>query len=87
MTSPSNGTSGFGVRIFSGGGNLVSGNVISGFDAGVFAAGANNYFLENMVSNCSFGFALDTSDKYRFNTTFNCTTPFTGGIALTDNNN
>jgi hypothetical protein len=40
-----------------------------------------------MVSNSGFGFELSTSDKYRFNTTFNCTTPFTGGIALTDNNN
>jgi len=80
------GASGVGIEILGGGGNLVSGNVISGFFDGVFAQG-NNYFLENMVSNCSFGFGLSTSDKYRFNTTFNCTTPFTGGIALTDNNN
>jgi hypothetical protein len=83
----SNGTSGEGIDIFGGGGNLVSGNVISGFDVGVFAAGGNNYSLENMVSNCAFGFDLSASDKYRFNTTFNCTTPFFGGTALTDNNN
>jgi nitrous oxidase accessory protein NosD len=67
-------------------GNLVSGNVISGFSAGVFSAG-ENYFLENTVSNCDFGFELQTNDKYRFNTTFNCTTPFRSGIALTDENN
>src|ERR1700730_14372913 len=80
-------TSGEGIDIFGGGGNLVSGNVISGFDVAVFAAGGNNYSLENMVSNCTFGFDLSASDKYRFNTTFNCTTPFFGGTALTDNNN
>ncbi len=85
ITSTSNGTSGAGIFI-SGGGNLVSGNVISGFDEGVFGGGGN-YCLENMVSNCSFGLALSGSDKYRFNTTFNCTTPFSGGTALTDNNN
>jgi hypothetical protein len=87
ITSTSNGTSGFGIDIFSGGsGNLASGNVISGFDVGVFAVG-NNYSLENMLSNCTFGFDLAASNKYRFNTTFNCTTPFFGGTALTDNNN
>jgi hypothetical protein len=77
---------GIGIDIFGGGGNLASGNVISGFDTGV-AAGSNSYFLENMVSNCIFGFDLDASAKYRFNTTFDCTTPFVGGTALTDNNN
>jgi hypothetical protein len=30
---------------------------------------------------------IQPSDKYRFNTTFNCTTPFSGGTALTDENN
>jgi copper-binding protein NosD len=84
MTSPS--PTGTGIFISGGGGNLVSGNVISGFGIGVFAEG-NNYFLENMVSNCNFGFTLSASDKYRFNTTFACTTPFTGGTALTDENN
>jgi nitrous oxidase accessory protein NosD len=67
-------------------GNLVSGNVISGFSAGVFSAG-ENYFLENTVSNGDFGFLLQPDDKYRFNTTFNCTTPFRSGVALTDENN
>ncbi len=72
--------------MFGGGGNLVSGNVISGFGTGVRSDG-NSYFLENMVSNCINGFTLFSSDKYRFNTTFNCTTPFIGGTALTDENN
>jgi hypothetical protein len=80
-------TAGSGAGIYSvGGGNLASGNLISGFDEGVFGGGGN-YCLENMVSNCAFGLALSASDKYRFNTTFNCTTPFAGGTALTDENN
>jgi hypothetical protein len=40
-----------------------------------------------MVSNCTIGLDLSASDKYRFNTTFNCPTPFFGGTALTDENN
>jgi hypothetical protein len=81
-----NGASEAGIEIVGGGGNLVSGNVISAFGDGVFGEG-NNYFLENMVSNCTIGFDLNNGDKYRFNTTFNCSTPFVGGVALTDNNN
>jgi hypothetical protein len=79
------GASGVGIEILGGGGNLVSGNVFSGFFDGVFAQGGN-YFLENMVSNGVIGLEL-TTDKYRFNTTFNCPTPFSGGTALTDNSN
>jgi nitrous oxidase accessory protein NosD len=78
--------SGTGIYISGSGGNLVGGNVISGFSEGVFGEGGN-YFLENMVSNCTDGFFLSATDKYRFNTTFNCTLPFSGGTALTDNNN
>ncbi len=78
--------SGTGIYISGSGGNLVSGNVISGFSDGVFGGGGN-YFLENMVSNCTDGFFVSATDKYRFNTTFNCTLPFSGGTALTDENN
>jgi hypothetical protein len=86
MTSTSNGTLGIGIDIVGGSGNLVSGNVVSGFEFGAESDG-NNYSLENMVSNATVGLELDTSDKYRFNTTFNCPTPFHSGIALTDDNN
>ena len=78
--------SGTGIAIEGGGGNLLSGNVISGFSNGVFS-NSSNYSLENMVSNCVDGFLLSATDKYRFNTTFNCTLPFSGGTALSDNNN
>jgi hypothetical protein len=46
MISTSNGTLAVGIEILSGGGNLVSGNVISGFFEGVFGGGGN-YCLEN----------------------------------------
>jgi len=59
---------GDGILISGSGGNLVSGNVISGFFEGVFGGGGN-YCLENMVSNSQIGFSLTSSDKYRFNVT------------------
>jgi hypothetical protein len=52
----------------------------------VFAEGGN-YFFENMVSNAIIGFDLSGTDKYRFNTTFNCTAPFDGGTAVNAENN
>jgi hypothetical protein len=85
MTSLTGGA-GIGISISGSGGNLVSENVISGFGDGALGQG-HNYFLENMVSNSGFGFELSATDKYRFNTTFKCSVPFAGGIALTDNNN
>jgi hypothetical protein len=51
----------------------------------VFAEGGN-YFFENM-SNAIIGFDLSDTDKYRFNTTFNCTAPFDGGTAVNAENN
>jgi copper-binding protein NosD len=86
MASTSNGTFGEGMEIVGGGGNLVSGNVISGFSIGLYSGGID-YFFENTVYNCANGLLMNPSDKYRFNTTFNCTTPFSGGTALTDENN
>jgi hypothetical protein len=56
------------------------------FGVCVFAEGGN-YFFENMVSNAIIGFDLSGTDKYRFNTTFNCTAPFDGGTAVNAENN
>ena len=74
-----------GIDIEGGSGNLVTGNVVSGFGVCVFAEGGN-YFLQNMASNAIIGFDLSSTDKYRFNTTFNCTAPFDGGTALNAEN-
>lgn len=86
INGPGSGVPGTGIDIEGGSGNLVNGNVISGFGVCVFGEGGN-YFLENMVSNAVIGFDLSGTDKYRFNTTFNCTAAFDGGTAVNAENN
>ena len=78
---------GIGIQIIkNSGGNLVSGNLIAGFNAGVLSEG-NNYFLENVVSNCFGALLLSKGHKYRFNTTLDCSVTYSGsGRALTVNN-
>jgi|SRR6266478_3422843 len=66
--------------------DVASGNVISGFKGGILSGG-NSYLFENILNNCDTGLFMQASDKYRFNTTFNCTTPFNGGTAVTSENN
>ena len=50
-------------------------------------SGGNNSFVANYVGNCSYGLYMTGSDKYQANVTNECTTPFTGGIAVGDANN
>jgi Periplasmic copper-binding protein (NosD) len=86
FVGPGSSVASTGIDIEGGSGNLVTGNVVSGFGVCVFAEGGN-YFLQNMVSNAVIGFDLSGTDKYRFNTTFNCTASFDGGTALNAENN
>jgi nitrous oxidase accessory protein NosD len=81
----SNGVGGTGVYI-AGGSNVASGNIINGFSAGIATFG-NSYLFENTISNCNTGLFMQGSDKYRFNTTFSCNIPFSGGTVLTSDNN
>jgi parallel beta-helix repeat protein len=74
------------IEFAAGSGNRVSGNVISGYYAGIISAG-NNYIADNTVSNCTTRIGMNSTDKYRFNTTFNCVTSFSGGIAEFAENN
>jgi len=85
-TTLASGTEGIG--FFSGGGTQVSGNVVSGYstNSGISSNGGN-YIDGNTLSNCSTGISMAASDKYRANTTFNCTTAFNGGTALFAENN
>ena len=46
-----------------------------------------NYFDNNFAINGASGFLLGGSDKYRFNITGLCTTPYSGGIALGGSDN
>jgi Periplasmic copper-binding protein (NosD) len=85
----SNGTGIYGILCSShpsGGSDVASGNIVSGFNGGILSGG-NNYLFENILNNCATGLFMQASDKYRFNTTFNCTTPFNGGTAVTSENN
>jgi Periplasmic copper-binding protein (NosD) len=75
------GIGGSGISIKKGPGNVASENIIVGFDWGIFSSGGYNYLVENTISDCSFGLWMAPGDKYRFNTTFNCSN-FTGGTAL-----
>jgi hypothetical protein len=71
-----------GIGFFAGGGNRVNGNVVSGYSSSSgIASNGGNYIDENTVSSCSTGISMAGTDKYRFNTTFNCTTSFSGGAA------
>jgi hypothetical protein len=86
LITNSSGFGGYGIFMDGTGGNVASGNIISGFTYG-FDTGGNNYLFENTVSNCNTGFNMAASVKYRFNTTLNCMTAFFGGTTLTDENN
>jgi parallel beta-helix repeat protein len=81
----SNGVGGTGIYI-AGGSNVAGGNIINGFSAGIATFG-NSYLFENTISNCNTGLFMQGSDKYRFNTTFSCNIPFSGGTVLTSDNN
>jgi hypothetical protein len=81
----SSGVGGTGIYI-AGGSNVATGNIVNGFSAGIASFG-NSYLVENTISNCNTGLFMQGSDKYRFNTTFSCNTSFSGGTALTSENN
>jgi hypothetical protein len=85
ITGPT-GNGAIGILVGVGSGNVVSGNIISAYNGGI-ESGGNNYLFENTVSNCGTALFMQPGDKYRSNTTFNCSTPFNGGIALTSDNN
>jgi Periplasmic copper-binding protein (NosD) len=67
------------------GANRVSYNQVTGAQYG-FQTDGYCYLLENMASACLDGFFAVSTDKYRFCTTVNCTTPFNGGTDAGDAN-
>jgi Periplasmic copper-binding protein (NosD) len=46
------------------------------------SASSGNYFDNNFAINGASGFFLEATDKYRFNITDLCSTPYSGGTAL-----
>jgi nitrous oxidase accessory protein NosD len=76
------------IGFFGDGGNRVNGNVISGYSSSSgISSNGGNYIEGNTVSSCSTGISMAGTDKYRFNTTFNCTTSFSSGTAVFAENN
>jgi hypothetical protein len=68
------------------GANVVRDNLASGQPtfAVIFSnsATSGNYIDNNFAINGASGFFLEATDKYRFNITDLCTTPYSGGTAL-----
>jgi len=68
-------------------GCVVTRNNISRFTTGILSHGGN-YFFENTISDCATAIQTASTDKYRFNTTSNCTNEYPGGgTDVTSTNN
>lgn len=50
-------------------------------------SGGNNSFIANYIGNCTTGLQMGATDKYQANVTNTCATPFSGGIAVGNENN
>jgi nitrous oxidase accessory protein NosD len=73
----------------SAGGNSILHNVVTNCTTGISTDG-DCYLLENFVTGYgagATGINMATSDKYRFNVVMNTGTSYSGGTALTDDNN
>ena len=69
-------------------GTVVKDNQIASANVGcATVSSGGNSFIANQIANCSTGLLLGTGDKYQGNVTIGCTTPFSGGTAVGDENN
>jgi hypothetical protein len=70
-------------------GNTIQDNqaINCGSGYNTFGGSFGNYLFNNFASHCAIGLNMDGGDRYRFNVTNACTTPFSLGTALTDGNN
>ena len=80
-------TLGNGVVLPSCSGIVVKNNQIASANVGsaTISTGGNS-FIANQIANCSTGLLLGTGDKYQGNLTNGCTTPFSGGTAIGQEN-
>jgi hypothetical protein len=70
----------------SAGGNRIMHNFVFGCTTGITTDGYC-YLLENYVDTGTNGLIMASTDKYRFNVVTDTTTPYSGGTAITDDNN
>jgi hypothetical protein len=67
--------------------NLVQHCQILDYRVGADSVAGGNIFIANSIFDCKTGLRMQTSDKYQGNVTNGCTTPFSGGTAVGDENN
>lgn len=68
------------------GGNRIMHNFVFSCTTGITTDGYC-YLLENYVDACTNGISMGSTDKYRFNVVTDTTNPYSGGTAITDDNN
>lgn len=73
--------------ILSSGRNVVQDCQILDYLDGARSAAGKNTFIANSIFSCTTGLMMEKSDKYQGNVTNGCTTPFSGGTAVGDENN
>jgi hypothetical protein len=66
---------------------LTNNQMVSHFYCCESGSSSSDVFIGNFLGNADYGLYLDTGDKYAANVTTGCTTPFTGGVAVGDDNN
>jgi hypothetical protein len=66
---------------------LTNNQIVSHFYCCDSGSSSSDVFVGNILGNADYGLYLDTGDKYAANVTTGCTTPFTGGVAVGDDNN
>ena len=81
-----NGAEGAGVSLLNGR-NLVQHCQIVDCGIGAVTENGRGIFIANSIFDCTIGLRLLERDKYQGNVTNGCTTPFSGGTAVGDENN
>jgi nitrous oxidase accessory protein NosD len=81
---------GFGIFAATSSGTQISDNFLSEFKTGIATDSSSVTdacaIIHNYVTNCAYGLTMSASTKYQGNVLTNCTTPFTGGIAVGNEN-
>lgn len=83
-----NSNSGIGVDLDTCSNVVVQNNQIARAENGCFSSSSTggNSFISNYIANCTNGLNLEAGDKYEGNVTTGCTTDFTGGILVGQQN-
>ena len=82
------GGKGLGVYLLFCSADAVKNNQLGNCLYGVYSFGTGGCAcVQNYIAKCTYGLNLGSTDKYQGNVTTGCATPFSGGIAVGDENN